>query len=197
MAKKLMQTKRDYEDYIAEYMHAHHISFKTLEQTKQTWRTERAYDPQIEFELIKVSKLYISLLDKSLNLNFRRRLANFMANYLAVYVSKSKEFADIHDAAARQNHAYVKLNNEFLIWLDSVQAKKALRKSAQQSKKPVQQAKKKDTPKYQKHLSKQGEKVVQEITFGNETIKFTYENMTEFRRNYRADIARVIGAHTK
>ena len=197
MAKKLMQTKRDYEDHIAKYMHENHISFKTPEQTKQTWRTERAYDELIEKELIETSKIFVLLLDKQLDLIFRRRLVNFMANYLAVYVSKSKEFADIKDATARQNRAYVKLNNEFLIWLDSVQANKALCKSSKQHKKPVQKTDKKDEPKYQKHLSKQGEKVVQEITFKNETVKITYENMKEFRKNYRADIARIIGAHTK
>lgn len=194
MAKRLLQVKRDYITHIAEFMYAHHISFKTLEQTKQTWRTERAYDASIEQELIDKSKLFLSLLDKELDLNFRRRLVNFMANYLAVYVSKSKEYANIQDAKARQNHAYIKLNNEFLIWLNGLQANKALRKTNKKPRKPVQTQ---QEPKYEKHLSKQGDKVIQEITFRNETIKFTYENMKEFRRNYRADIARIIGAHTK
>ena len=105
MAKKLIETKRDYENYIAEYMHKNHISFKTLEQTKQTWRTERAYDATIEAELVSTSKVFMLLLRNDLNMDFRRRLVNFMSNYLAVYVSKSKEYANIVDAAARQERA--------------------------------------------------------------------------------------------
>lgn len=194
MAKRLLQVKRDYVEHIAEFMYAHHISFKTLEQTKQTWRTERAYNPSIEEELINTSKLFLSLLDKELDLNFRRRVVNFISNYLSVYVSKSKEYADIKDMATRQNHAYIKLNNEFLIWLNSVQENKALHKSVQRRGKPVQ---KQEKPKYQKYLSKQGDKVIQEITIGNEKVTFTYNDMKTFRQNYRADIARIIGAHTK
>ena len=197
MAKKLMQTKRDYENYISEYMYEHHISFKTLEQTKQTWRTERAYTEQIEAELIKKSKLFMSLLPKEPDLKFRQRLANFIADYLSVYVSKSKEYADEKDATARKNKAYTKLNNHFLIWLNTVQENKKTRESNNGTTKTAQKTHKKSGPKYKKYLMKQGGKVIQEITFGNEKVTFTYDDMQTFRRNYRTDIARVINAHTK
>lgn len=196
MAKKLIETKRDYENYIAEYMHKNHISFKTLEQTKQTWRTERAYDATIEAELVSTSKVFMLLLRNDLNMDFRRRLVNFMSNYLAVYVSKSKEYANIVDAAARQERAYVKLNNDFLMWLNSIQTIKKSHKEAiqQKTQKPH---KEKTAPKYKKHLFKQDAKIIQEIDFGKEKVIFTYENMAEYRKNYRADFARTIAVHTK
>ncbi|MBO4700504.1 MAG: hypothetical protein J5620_02005 [Alphaproteobacteria bacterium] len=197
MVKKLMQTKRDYENYISEYMYENHISFKTLEQTKQTWRTERAYTEQIEAELIKKSKLFMSLLPKELDLKFRQRSANFIADYLSVYVSKSKEFADEKDATKRKAKAYAKINNQMLIWLNAVQQNKKARKSKPEPKETAQKTHKKSGPKYKKYLMKQQGKVIQEITFGNEKVTFTYDDMQTFRRNYRTDIARVINTHTK
>ena len=196
MAKMLLQTKRDYENYIAEYMHAHHISFKTLEQTRQTWRTERAYDVKIEEELISVSKLFFSLLRYDLNLNFRCRLANFMANYLAVYTSKSKEYANITDARTCQEHAYVKLNNDFLMWLNSVQKKKAAHKS-RNTRKAQKVRTEKPIKKYQKRLLKQDNKIIQEITFGNEKVSFIYKDVAEYRKKYRADLANITSEHAK
>lgn len=194
MSKMLLQTKHDYENYIAKYMHENHISFRTLEQTKQTWRVERAYDATIEEELVSISKLFVSLLKNDLNLDFRRRLANHMANYLAVYTSKSKEFANIADVRLRQEHAYVKLNNDFLIWLSSIQKIKNASKSKTTKKKPQAG---KPAPKYQKHILKQGGKVIQEIVFGNEKVSFTYENLMEYRKKRHADFACTIASHTK
>lgn len=196
MAKMLLQTKRDYMDYVSKYMHENHISFKTPEQTKQTWRAERAYDPTIEAELISISKLFFSLLRCDLNLDFRRRLANFMASYLSVYTSKSKEYDDITDARTRQERAYAKLNNKFLLWLDSIQKIKADHKAGIN-----QKAQKIHTgnpeQKYKKRVLRHGGKVVQEITIGSEKISFTYEDLTEYRKKYRADLANAISAHTK
>jgi len=196
MAKKLLQTKRDYMNYVSKYMHENHISFKTLEETKQTWRTERAYDATIEEELISISKLFFSLLRCDLNMDFRRRLANFMANYLAVYTSKSKAYADITDARSRQEHAYVKLNNEFLLWLDSMQKikvdyKAGINQKAQRihTSKPEQ--------KYKKRVLKQDDKVIQEITFEKEKVSFMYDNMAEYRKKYRTDLANAISMHIK
>lgn len=194
MAKKLKQTKYDYINFIAEYMHKHHISFKTLEQTKQTWRIERAYTQQIEQELIDASKLFMSLLDQDLNLQFRARMVNFIARYLAAYVSKSKEFADAPNADARMDRAYTKLNNQLLIWLDSgMKAKKSTHK-ATAPRKPMVAAPK---PKYTKRVLKQDDKIVQEITFGNEKVSIFYDDLKAYRANFRADLQRVIGAHTK
>ena len=196
MAKMLLQTKRDYMDYIAKYMYENHISYKTLEQTKKTWRTERAYDTMIEEELISVSKLFISLLRHNLDLNFRRRLVNFMANYLAVYTSKSKEYANITDARARHEHAYVKLNNNFLVWLNSTEQIKAAHKP-RNTQTPQKPRTEKAAPKHQKHILKQDGKIIQEITFGDEKVSFTYEDLAEYRKKCRADFARTVSAHTK
>ena len=194
MAKRLKQTKYDYINFIAEYMHKHHISFKTLDQTKQTWRIDRAYTEQIEQELINTSKLFMSLLDQDLNLQFRARMVNFIARYLAVYVSKSKEFADEANADERMERAYTKLNDQMLIWLDSnMKAKKSTHK-ATASQKPVVAAPK---PEYTKRVLKQDDKIVQEITFGNEKVSIFYDDLKSYRANFRADLQRVVGAHTK
>lgn len=187
MARMLLQTKRYYMNYVSKYMHENHISFKTLEETKQTWRTERAYDVTIEEELINVSKLFMSLLDKQLNLQFRQRMINFIANYLAVYVSKSKEFAEFKDSKARFDRAYVKINNNLLIWLNS-----NLKKQDDTNIKPVTIA-----PKYKKRVLQQDNQVVQEITFEKEKLSFVYDSMAEYRKKYRTDLERAISVYAK
>ena len=36
MTQKLLQTKREYDDFISTYMYNNHMSFKTLEEVKKS-----------------------------------------------------------------------------------------------------------------------------------------------------------------
>ena len=190
MAQKLLQTKRDYIDRISKYMYDNHISYKTLEETKKTWRQERDYDVKIEQELITKSLLFMSLLDSDLDLRFRTRVANFIARYLSVYTSKSPECAECGTQEEKQTKAYNLLHEVFAKWLDGVEAAKKTRKTAKK-------AQKKSNPKPQIQsrtkcsINKDGS-VMQVIRVGDETRRITYPTMAAYKLNRDLDYTRVM-----
>ncbi len=196
MEPQITQTQRDFENYISQHMYENHSSFKTFEQTKQTWRTQRAYTEQIEKEIIKKSLIFLSLIDKSCDMKFRRALANFMADYLSVYVSKSPKYADNTNMRARTDRAYTDLNNRFLTWIESARATKKEQKPV---KKPKPAPRAPETqPLYTKVILRQGDTIIQEITLRDKTVvRFTYPDFTTYRRNRNTDLMNVLKEHTK
>ena len=187
MAKKLNQVKHDYINHIGEYMYNNHSSFMTLEETKNHWREKRAYDPAIEQELIKQSLLFVSLLENDLDLKFRQRLLNYIANYLSVYTSKSTEFN------GDKNRAYSKLSWLFLSWLNSWDAAKKLRKAAKNQKRRPKAKKTvaKKSTKPAVHLFQEDTKIVQKITIDGATHTFEYESFYEYRKMRNQNIAAI------
>ena len=195
MAQKLLQTKRDYIDRISKYMYDNHISYKTLEETKQTWRQEREYDAEIEQELVTKSLLFMSLLNRDLDLSFRTRVAKFIARYLSVYTSKSKEYADCGTNEEKLTKAYTALDEVFAKWLDGVEAAKATRKMAKK-------AQKESKPKPQirsrtKCSIKKDGTYVQTINVGGKTHTLTYPNMATYKLNHDLDCARIMAQYQK
>lgn len=195
MAQKLLQTKRDYIDRISKYMYENHISYKTLEETKETWRQEREYDVNIEQELITKSLLFMSLLDKDLDLGFRTKVANFIARYLSVYTSKSPECAECATQKEKQTKAYNLLHEVFAKWLDGVEAAKEARKIAKKA-----QKKPKPKPQIQSRtrcsINKDGS-YVQTIKVGGKTHTLTYPNMAAYKRDRDLDCARIMAQYQK
>lgn len=188
MTHKLLQTKDDYVDYIATYMHDN-ISYKTLEQTPQSWRQERAYDIDIETELITKSLLFMSLLDGDLDLVFRKKIANYIAGYLAVYTSKSKEYANCKNQQEKEAKARLALNGVFTKWIDGVEATKKKRKAAK--KKPKRKPKPMYTTRTICEIQSDGS-VVQKIWVGSCAHTITYQNIKEYKQKHDADCARVM-----
>lgn len=195
MAQKLLQTRRDYINYISKYMYDNHISYKTLEETKATWRQEREYDVNIEQELITKSLLFMSLLNKDLDLNFRTKVANFIARYLSVYTSKSPEYAECDTQEAKQAKAYNALQEVFAKWLNGVEIAKKARKKAQK-------AKKKPKPKLQikSHtrcsVNKDGS-YVQTIVVDGKTHTLTYPDINAYKHKRDEDCARIMAQYQK
>lgn len=194
MTRKLLQTKRDYADYIATYMYNNHISYKTLEETKQTWRQEREYDANIEAELITKSLLFMSLLDGELDLVFRKKVANFIAGYLSVYTSKSNEYASCKSQREKEAKARLALNDVFTKWMDGVEAAKKSRKVTKSKRKRVTVTKPKDTTSTKCEVQKDG-RVVQKIIIGSKEHRIMYQNVAEYRQKRDADFARVMNEH--
>lgn len=195
MARKFLQTKRDYMNYISKYMYDNHISFKTLEETKQTWRQEREYDAKIEQELIIKSLLFMSLLDSDLDLRFRTKVAKFIARYLSVYTSKSNECAECGTQEEKQTKAYNLLHDVFAKWLDGVEAAKATRKMA---KKAQKQSKPKPQAQTRTRCSvKKDGSYVQTIKVGGKTHILTYPNMATYKLNHDLDCARIMAQYQK
>ena len=193
MTRKLLQTKHDYVDYIAMYMYNNHISYKTLEETRQSWRQERAYDIDIESELITKSLLFMSLLDGDLDLVFRKKIANYIAGYLAVYTSKSQKYANCKNQQEKEATARLVLNGVFTKWIDGVEATKKNRKAAKKKakRKRIVTPKPMDTTRTICEVQSDGS-VVQKIGVGSRAHKITYQNITEYKQKRDADYARVM-----
>ena len=187
MAKKLNQVKHDYINHIAEYMYGNHSSFMTLEETKNHWREKRSYDPAIEQELINQSLLFMSLLEKDLDLKFRQRVLNYIANYLSVYTSKSPEFN------GDKNRAYSRLNWLFLSWLNAWDAARKVRKAAKNQKQhpKTQKTSAKKSAKPMTHLFREDTKIVQKVTVDGLTHTFEYESFCEYRKLRNQNIATI------
>ena len=196
MNTQLNQAKQEYEEYISRYMYEHHTSFKTFEQTKQTWRTERAYTEQIEAEIVKKSLLFLSLLDKSFDINSRRDLANFMADYLSVYVLKSPKYASDIDMTMRKNRAYTELNNRFLIQLDFIRKRMSKSESSKPTKGASNPMLAQNTVKltYNRIILKQDDMIIQKITLNDKTVaQFTYPDLATYRRKRNKDFESIAG----
>ena len=87
----------------------------------------------IEAELITKSLLFMSLLDGDLDLVFRKKIANYIAGYLAVYTSKSKEYANCKNQQEKEAKARLILNGVFTKWIDGVEATKKNRRAKSRS----------------------------------------------------------------
>ncbi len=132
MAQRLVQAKHDYMNHISQYMHDNHISYKTLEETKATWQ-ERAYDATIEDALINQSLLFFNALDKELNIDFRKKLAHFMANYLSAYIAKAPRYEHCKNTKTKQAKAMLTLKNLFT---EKLKRDEETRKARKASKRP-------------------------------------------------------------
>ena len=193
MTQKLLQTKREYDDFISTYMYNNHMSFKTLEEVKKSWRKDRAYDAKIEAELITKSLLFMSLLDDELDLNFRKQMLNHIASYLSVYTSKAPEHASYEDQNKKEAATRSALNKTFSTWLNGVEAAKKNRKVAKQrvKRKRVAAPKITDTTRTKCEIQKDGT-VLQLVTVGKKTHTFTYPNVAAYKQQRDLDCARVM-----
>lgn len=85
---------------------AHGKSYMNVENTRNKWRDQLGYKPEIEKFLISESKLYIRTLDSrnpnSTNPQFLKSLVNLMADYLSGYTHRINE-------KTTRNHARRKL----------------------------------------------------------------------------------------
>ncbi len=196
MTQKLLQTKREYDDFISTYMYNNHMSFKTLEEVKKSWRKDRAYDAKIEAELITKSLLFMSLLDDELDLNFRKQMLNHIASYLSVYTSKAPEYASYEDQNKKEAAARSALNKTFSTWLNGVEAAKKNRKVAKQrvKRKHTTAPKITDTTRTKCEIQKDGT-VLQLVTVGKKTHTFTYPNVAAYKQQRDLDCARVMREH--
>jgi hypothetical protein len=200
MPKRLNIEKTEYVNKMAEFMHANHTSFWTLDETREKWRKLRQYDKKIESELISQSILFMSLLNSELNHDFRAKMLNFIARHLSVYVARAPEFNGDEKKACTQ------LNSFFTAWLKMAEKRKSDSKAnAKKRQAPVVKAQKKQKPankKCDRHLSTGSDgKIVQKITIKTEgkvtTIETVYDNLKEYQRNHRADFQRIIREHVK
>lgn len=196
MAKEFFQTKCDYDDFISTYMYNNHMSFKTLEEVKKSWRKDRAYDAKIEVELITKSLLFMSLLDDELDLNFRKQMLNHIASYLSVYTSKAPEYASYEDQNKKEAAARSALNKTFSTWLNGVEAAKKNRKVAKQrvKRKHTTAPKVTDTTSTKCEIQRDGT-VLQLVTVGTKTHTFTYPNVAAYKQQRDLDCARVMREH--
>lgn len=139
MSKRISQEKQNYTDTIVAFVHQNYTSLLTRDETRDTWRRHRAYDPVIEQELIAQSLLFVSLLDNDLNKTFRQKMLNFIARYLCVYTARSKEMNN------DENRAYAKLNSYFSKWLDNKETIRIAKKIERKNKKFGQQSRQKSS----------------------------------------------------
>ncbi len=129
--QRLSEEKNKYVDYIADFMYRNHMSFKTLDATKASWREDREYNKNIEDELITQSITFLNILDKELNVDFRKKLARFMATYLSVYIAKAPRFAKYTNK--KQSKALSELTNLFMDKLTKDEANRTTRKVAKRN----------------------------------------------------------------
>lgn len=126
-SKRLLEAKQFYEDYIVYYMYEHHISFKTLEETKESWRTERPYNANIEKELIEKSITFLNTLPNEVNLDFRKSVAYHMAEYLSEYIAKNPGYAKYKNGA--QKRATSTLKDRFVEHAEKQEERKKAKKA--------------------------------------------------------------------
>lgn len=200
MPKRLNVEKTAYVNKIAEFMHANHTSFWTVDETREKWRKFRRYDKKIENELMSQSILFMSLLDSELDHDFRAKMLRFIARYLSVYVARAPELKGDEAKACEQ------LNTFFDAWLKISEKRKSdskakAKKQATTTTKPQKTRKQANKP-CDKHLSKKSDgKIVQKITItaGTQTtiIETVYDSLKEYQRRHRADFRRIIDEHLK
>lgn len=179
MAKRLDVEKRAYVERIVNFMHKNHTTMWSLDETREKWRRQRAYDKKISEDLIHESILFMNLLDSELNTDFRKKMLNFISNYLCVYMAKAPGLDD------DENKAYNQLNAFFNAWLKNKVQRKSNGKSDTHQK-PTRPAKKQsNTTKPYRTLVSTGEggKIKQEIVLENGQ-KYTYEypDMDAYRK---------------
>ncbi len=197
MPKRLNVEKTAYVNKIAEFMHANHTSFWTVDETREKWRKFRRYDKKIENELMSQSILFMSLLDSELDHDFRAKMLRFIARYLSVYVARAPELKGDEKKACEQ------LNTFFDAWLKVSEKRKSEVKTKKKTKTKFVPKKTQNEPKQcDKRLSIESSgKIVQKITIKKDgqitTIETTYNNLKEYQRRHQADFRRIIGEHIK
>jgi len=192
MAKRLNIEKSAYVERIVNFMHKNHNSmWWSLDETGQKWRREYPFSKNVLDEIIHESVLFMNLLDAELDYDFRKKMLNFISNYLCVYAARDPEMEN------DENRAYAQLFGFFDAWLKtSEQRKSESKKQHTQSHKDCKTSA--PVPDYTKRVYKQGGKVIQEITKNSgETIKFIYDDMRAYRMQRMADLVAVVGPHVK
>ncbi len=194
MAKRLNVEKTAYVERIVNFMHKNHNSmWWSLDETGQKWRREYPFSKKVLDEIIHESVLFMNLLDSELDNIFRKKMLNFISNYLCVYAARDPEMEN------DENRAHEQLKAFFGAWFKTSEQRKSDSKSKKQ-RTPSQSDGKisAPVPDYTKRVYKQGGKVIQEITKNSgETIKFTYDDMRAYRMQRMADLVAVVGTHVK
>lgn len=194
MAKRLNIEKSAYVERIVNFMHKNHNSmWWSLDETREKWRREYPFSQKVLDEIIHESILFMNLLDSELDNVFRKKMLNFISNYLCIYAARDPEMGN------DENRTYDRLNAFFDAWLKTSSKRKSDSKG-KTNQSPLSCDSKKIAPvaDYTKRVYKRDGKVIQEITKNSgESIKFTYDDMRAYRMQRMADLATVIGAHTK
>ena len=120
MAKRLNVEKTAYVERIVNFMHKNHNSmWWSLDETREKWRREYPFSKKVLDEIIHESVLFMNLLDAELNYDFRKKMLNFISNYLCVYAARDPEMEN------DENRAYKQLNAFFDAWLKTSEERKS------------------------------------------------------------------------
>lgn len=192
MAKRLNAEKTAYVERIVNFMHKNHNSmWWSLDETRKKWRRGYQFSKNVLDEIIHESVLFMNLLDAELNYDFRKKMLNFISNYLCVYAARDPEIGN------DENRAYAQLFGFFDAWLKTSEERKS------ESKKQHTQSHKDGKTsapgaKYTKRVYERDGKIIQKITKNSgETVEIAYDDMRAYRMQRMADLAAVVGPHVK